>query len=55
MRCSPTHVMVLSIKQPCHGAALKILSEDTKGGVLSLDSQIPSGLDDNGDHLFKSV
>ena len=36
-------------------AALKILSEDTKGGVLSLDSQIPSGLDDNGDPLFKSV
>ena len=35
--------------------ALKILSEDTKGGVLSLDSQIPSGLDDNGDPLFKSV
>ena len=36
-------------------AALKILSEDTKGGVLSLYSQIPSGLDDNGDPLFKSV
>ena len=34
-------------------AALKILSEDTKGGVLSLDFQIPSGLDDNGDPLFK--
>ena len=36
-------------------AALKILSEDTKRGVLSLDSQIPSGLDDNGDPLFKPV
>ena len=36
-------------------AALKILSEDTKGGVLSLDFQIPCRLDDNGGSLFKSV
>ena len=36
-------------------AALKLLSENTKGGVLSLDSQIPCGLDNNGGTLLKSV
>ena len=35
--------------------ALKIFSEDTKGGVLSLDSQIHCGQDDNGGSLFKLV
>ena len=33
-------------------AALKLLSEDTKGSVLLLDSQI---LDNNGGTLLKSV
>ena len=36
-------------------AALKLLSEDTKGGVLSLDSQISCGVDSSGGTLSKSV
>ena len=34
-------------------AALKLLSEDTKGGVLSLDSQIPCRVDSSGGTLSK--
>ena len=36
-------------------AALKILCKDTKGGILSLDSKILCGLDNNGGSLFKLV
>ena len=36
-------------------AVLKLLTEDTKGSILSLDSQIPCGLDRSGGTLLKSV
>ena len=35
--------------------ALRLLTEDSKGGVLSLDSSIPSGTDSSGHQLFRSV
>ena len=36
-------------------AAVKLLSADARGGVLSLDSQIPCGLDEAGYPLTQSV
>ena len=36
-------------------AAVKLLSADARGGVLSLDSQIPCGLDEAGCPLTQSV
>ena len=35
--------------------ALQLLAEDSKGGVLSLDSSIPLGTDSSGNQLFCSV
>ena len=35
--------------------ALRLLSEKSKGGVLSLDSSIPSGFDSSGKQLFCTV
>ena len=35
--------------------ALRLLAEGSKGGVLSLDSSIPSGIDFSGNQLFCSV
>ena len=35
--------------------ALRLLSEKSKGGVLSLDSSIPSGFDSSGKQLFRTV
>ena len=36
-------------------AAVKLLSENSRGGVLSLESQIPCGLDEAGCPLTQSV
>jgi len=36
-------------------AAVKLLSQSAKGDVLSLDSQIPCGVDSSGSAIFKSV
>ena len=35
--------------------ALQLLAEDSKGGVLSLDSSIPLGTDSSGNQSFCSV
>ena len=37
------------------GAALRLLTATCKGGVLPLDSLVPSGLDSSSSPLFKST
>ena len=35
--------------------ALRLLSEDSKGGVLSLDSMIPCGVDPSGNPVYRTA
>ena len=35
--------------------ALHLLAEDSKGGVLSLDTLVPSGIDPSGEPILRTI